>query len=187
MLQTATATAVNDDGSRSTNVRILFDTGSQRSCMTNSLKTRLGLKTVKTETLHLNTFGEKGYRKKRCDVVVLNLKTKRNDLIGISALNYPVICFPLPAKVSIREYPHLHGLQMADSSKDDQPIDLLIGPVITGTLSKPMQFEDSLVLLQLIVNLVGCSLGLYLLRLAQVRRSSRIWLLVDLIPFHMTS
>ena len=95
--------------------------------MTNSLKTRLGLKPVKTETLHLNTFGEKGYRKQRCDVVALNLKMKTNDLIGISALNYPVICSPLPVKVNIREYPHLHGLQMADSSKDDQPIDLLIG------------------------------------------------------------
>ena len=59
--------------------------------------------------------------------MALNLKTKTNDLVGISALNYPVICSPLPAKVNIREYPHLHGLQMADSSKDDQPIDLLIG------------------------------------------------------------
>ena len=101
LLQTATATAVNDDGSRSTNVRILFDMGSQRSYMMNSLKTRLGLKPVKTETLHLNTFGEKGYRNQRCDVVALNLKTKTNDLIGISALNYPVICSPLPGKVNI--------------------------------------------------------------------------------------
>jgi hypothetical protein len=42
------------------NRRILFDTGSQRSYITDNLKTRLGLKTTKTETLQLNTFGGKG-------------------------------------------------------------------------------------------------------------------------------
>ena len=61
LLQTATATAVNEDGSKSTNMRILFDTGSQRSYITDNLKSRLGLKTTRIETIHLNTFGEKGY------------------------------------------------------------------------------------------------------------------------------
>jgi predicted nucleic acid-binding Zn-ribbon protein len=63
LLKTATATALNEDGSKSTTVRILFDTGSQRSYITDNLKTRLGLKTTKTETLQLNTFGEKGLKK----------------------------------------------------------------------------------------------------------------------------
>ena len=127
LLQTATATALNEDGSKSTTVRILFDTGSQRSYITDNLKTRLGLKPTKTETLQLNTFGEKGYRKQRCDVAAVRLKTNARELLEISALSYPVICSPLPGKVNVKEYSHLHGLRLADSSIENQPIDVLIG------------------------------------------------------------
>ena len=127
LLQTATATALNEDGSKSTTVRILFDTGSQRSYITDNLKTRLGLKTTKTKTLQLNTFGEKGYRKQRCNVAAVRLKTNARELLEISALSYPVICSPLPGKVNVKEYSHLHGLQLADSSIENQPIDVLIG------------------------------------------------------------
>ena len=59
MLQTATATAMNEDGSKSVKVKILFDSGSQRSYVSDNLKSRLNLKSKKTETLHLNTFGER--------------------------------------------------------------------------------------------------------------------------------
>lgn len=130
LLQTATATALNEDGSKSTTVRIyciLFDTGSQRSYITDNLKTRLGFKTTKTETLQLNTFGEKGYRKQRCNVAAVRLKTNARELLEISALSYPVICSPLPGKVNVKKYSHLHGLQLADSSIENQPIDVLIG------------------------------------------------------------
>ena len=57
MLQTATAIATNEDGSKSARVKILFDSGSQCSYITNGLKSRLNIKPKKTEILHLNTFG----------------------------------------------------------------------------------------------------------------------------------
>ena len=63
LLQTAKATAFNEDNTKSTHVRILFDNGSQRSYVTSSLKSRLNLKTIKTETLRLNTFGGSTFRK----------------------------------------------------------------------------------------------------------------------------
>ena len=63
LLQTASAIAKNEDGSKSIRVKVLFDSGSQRSYVTDRLKSRLGLKPKKTETLHLNTFGEKNFRK----------------------------------------------------------------------------------------------------------------------------
>ena len=56
LLQTATAIARNEDGSKSTQVKILFDSGSQRSYVTDDLKSKLGLKSAKTEMLHLNKF-----------------------------------------------------------------------------------------------------------------------------------
>ena len=43
---------------RSTAVRVLLDTGSQRTYSTNSLKSRLGLKPIEKENIRLNTFGD---------------------------------------------------------------------------------------------------------------------------------
>jgi hypothetical protein len=77
MLQTATAIATNEDGSKSTKVKILFDSGSQRSYITDCLKSRLNIKAKKTETLHRNTFGERSYRKRKCEVSPLSLRSNK--------------------------------------------------------------------------------------------------------------
>ena len=137
LLQTATAIATNEDRSKSVPVRILFDNGSQRSYVTNNLKSKLGLKPTSSETLHLNTFGERAYRKQSCEVVTLPLRNKRNEYLEISALNFPVICSPLPKSVDIDDYPHLQGLELADSSESQCGIDILIGSdhywdIVTG-------------------------------------------------------
>lgn len=69
LLQTARALAANESTGRSANVHILFDTGSQRSYVTDSLTNRLKLKPLGKERLHLNTFGDHSFRTKTCDVV----------------------------------------------------------------------------------------------------------------------
>ena len=63
LLQTARTTAANSDESKSSPVRVLFDSGSQRSYISNCLKTTLKLKLMKNETLNLNTFGNSKFRK----------------------------------------------------------------------------------------------------------------------------
>ena len=50
LLQTATAVATNEDGTKMTKARILFDSGSYRSYVTNDLKSRLNLRSYKTES-----------------------------------------------------------------------------------------------------------------------------------------
>jgi hypothetical protein len=45
--------ALNTENSSSAKVMVLFDSGSQRSYVTSSLKSRLGLSTWKRETVHL--------------------------------------------------------------------------------------------------------------------------------------
>ena len=55
LLQTAKAMAVNDVNSKTAQVRILLDTGSQDTYITSRLKSKLNLSPVKSETLHLNT------------------------------------------------------------------------------------------------------------------------------------
>ena len=133
LLQIARAIATNENGTRSTTVRLLFDNGSQRSYVTDSLRSKLQLKPVQTERLNLNTFGESRYKKQDCDVVNFQIRkagTDDHDAINISALTFPVICSPLPSKVSVN-HPHLYGLDFADEPFDSQvsseSIDILIG------------------------------------------------------------
>ena len=69
LLQTAKAEAMNGTNNKIENVRILFDNGSQRSYITDTLKTRLGLSPIKKEKLNLNTFGDSKFKTQKCDVV----------------------------------------------------------------------------------------------------------------------
>lgn len=129
LLQTARAIATNEDGTKSTTVRMLFDNGSQRSYLTDGLRSRLRLSPLKSETLHLNTFGDNKYQRKSCQVFKLNLRNRVGDDIQISVLNFPVICSPLPTGINLHDYPHLKGLELADfdENNNQDSIDVLVG------------------------------------------------------------
>ena len=130
LLQTAIALASNQDGTKTTKARILFDNGSHRSYVTHHLQSRLNLKSHKTETLHLNTFGEQKYRKERCEIVKIRIsKPGCSDEVEISALSFPVICSAIPNKVDIDKFPHIQHLELADDidNANDDSIDILIG------------------------------------------------------------
>ena len=131
LLQTAITTVQSSNRSKSVTARILFDSGSQRSYITNSLKAKLGLVPVKRETLNLNTFGDKRFSKQHCDLVQVSLQGK-NGFHLISALCFPKICSPLSTSINIHQYPHLQGLDLADCCVTDAhnsniDIDILIG------------------------------------------------------------
>ena len=127
ILQTATASAISEDGSKTTCVRILFDNGSQRSYVSENLKYKLGLKSKGTETLNLNTFGEQKFQKQRCELLKLKLRASDGDDVMIKALKFPVICPPISTTINLEHHPHLIGTPLADKSKVDDPIDILIG------------------------------------------------------------
>jgi hypothetical protein len=119
------------NGSKAVKARILFDSGSQRSYVTNSLKSKLGLVPLKRETLNLNTFGDKRFSKQQCDLVQVSLQGN-NGRHSISALCYPKICSPLSTAIDINRYPHLQNLDLADCSitnahNTNIDIDMLIG------------------------------------------------------------
>ena len=117
-------------------VRVLLDSGSQRSYITNHLKRKLGLIPVKTETLNLNTFGNEKFSKRDCDLIKLRLQGKHGEDVNISALSFEAICSPVPSKVSLHEHPHLLDLDLADcisGNTDSQDnVDVLIGSDYTG-------------------------------------------------------
>ena len=116
---------------------MLLDDGSQKSYITNSLKTRLKLKPVKKQTVYLNTFGSDHYQKHVLDVVKLKLKGQFNGYwneIEVSALCVPEICTSLPASVDLEKYAYLQGYELADqytptTNFTERPINLLIGSV----------------------------------------------------------
>ena len=129
LLQTAATYAQGLNDSSPVPVRILLDSGSQRSYVTTALKERLKLAALKTETLNLNTFGDDRFTRQRCELVKLSLRGKEDD-VEISALCFPKICSPLSTSLDVSRYPHLQGLDFADASVVDgsqQNIDILIG------------------------------------------------------------
>ena len=120
-------------------VRVLFDSGSQLSYITEKLQSQLSLKPIKIEKLHLNTFGTRNYKTQACNVIKFYLQgLDQREKCSISALTSPVICSPLPSAVKIAEYPHLCDLQLADNYRGSRgDIDVLIGSnfywsVVTG-------------------------------------------------------
>ena len=133
LLQTARATVSN--GSRLVPARILFDTGGQRSYIRKSLQNRLRLNPIGKETLQLNTFGESKSKRENCEVFKVNMANKNNGKsIEITAIGFPTICAPLPAKVNISEYSNFDSLELADfnscdSSNDNDSVDILVGAV----------------------------------------------------------
>ena len=142
-LQTAVTYAKSSNDSSEIPVRVLLDSGSQRSYITSSLKRRLGLPTIKTETLNLNTFGDDNYTTQRCDMVQLSLKGKTRDR-KITALCFPKICSPLTTTLDLSRYPHLQGLELSDlnilkGQPVDSNIDILLGAdyyfeILTGEI-----------------------------------------------------
>ena len=142
-LQTATTQACAQGNQ--VPVRILMDSGSQRTYITDTLKNKLELVPEKTELLNLNTFGNDQVEQRKCDKVKLQLKGRSRD-IGISALSLPKICAPLTEMLDVDDYPHLEGLQLADdhlidNNETSSDIDILIGSdyyydIITGEIQR---------------------------------------------------
>lgn len=128
LLQTARATAINPSNGQSTSVRILFDSGSQRTYVTDDIRDKLSLDILYKERLNLNTFGENNYKSKKCDAVTLQLQRPGHpEVFDVKCLSFPTICTPVPSKVNI-EFPHLHGLDIGDNYNDEHgTIDILIG------------------------------------------------------------
>ena len=129
LLQTAQVMAVNPVTGKHQKIRILFDNGSQRSYITESLCSSLNLQAENNKQLQLNTFGDKNHRIKNCSVFQLEIRgVCTPNRTGITALSFPVICTTLPSVTHTDTLPHLEGLELADNSTGlCDRIDILVG------------------------------------------------------------
>ena len=64
-------------------VRVIFDSGSQRSYITNSVRKLLNLDSRSTETMLIKTFGSTKNDKQICDVVSVGMLLKNGGGVGI--------------------------------------------------------------------------------------------------------
>ena len=111
------------DESQQVSTRILFDSGSQRTYISEKVRNRLRLKALRSEKVIIKTFGQSEVQ--RLDVVQLKIKSKcDNVFMCIEALCVPTICSPLTNQnlSSVQELSEFRGLQFADLEHEDSKI-----------------------------------------------------------------
>jgi len=111
------------------NTRILFGSGSQRSYITQSLREKLGLQTVRKERLIFRTFGHSENVVKSLDVVKFWVKYDGRDdkALCLEVLCVPFICSPLTNQtiyVACETFPVLKELKLADFDHDSSRLKL---------------------------------------------------------------
>ena len=111
-------------------VRVLMGNGSQRSYVSQHLRSRLGLATLRKEQLTLNRFSNKQFSKREGDLIRVRLVRKQGGDVDIVALSFPAICSPLQGRINLEQHPQLLDLELADVTTDKRTsdtIDILIG------------------------------------------------------------
>ena len=133
LLQTAIAEVYNPKNPSSTlKLRLILDSGSQCSYLTEEAKNSLGLKRVKHQDLSIATFGASKGDPRRCEVVRVGVVTTSSHDEILELLIVPHICEPLsaqPITTCSKMFPHLSSLTLADTPSSDTPltVDMLIG------------------------------------------------------------
>ena len=114
------------------NSRIIFDSCSQRSYITEELQRTLHFPVAGQDTLLIKTFGEVSAKLQRCDIGQVAVETIDGMDVYVSTYVVPTICAPISHQIiqfTQKNYPYLHGLQLADNShsSEELSVDLLIG------------------------------------------------------------
>ena len=132
LLQTVVLKISSSSGKFS-HARILFDSGSQRSYISQELRKKLGCKTVRKERVILKTFGKNDNTARDLDVVQLFLESDSGESFCVEVLCVPLICSNLSNQnisLALKEFPNLRSLKLADCDEgplSDFKVDVLVG------------------------------------------------------------
>ena len=135
LLKTASAMVgkPNSPQQQKSKSRIVFDSCSQKSYISNRLRNALGLQPVSKQSLLVKTFGNDSPKLMSCDLVQVSITASDGLELYVNAFSVPyIICSPISnqaVELATKNYPHLSGLDLADdsSSLKDVDIDILIG------------------------------------------------------------
>jgi hypothetical protein len=148
LLQTARANIQSNDTLRQVSTRILFDSGSQRTYISEKVRNSLKLKAVRSEKVIIKTFGQSETSEvRRLDVVQFKVKNQHENIVtNVEALCVPTICSPLTNQnlSSVKKLPEFKDLQFPDFEHEEYPnlpVGILIGidyyyTFMTGELIK---------------------------------------------------
>ena len=127
-------------------VRLILDSGSQNSYISERACELLNLETVGEQSLSIATFGSDKGSRKVCPIVNVGMCLRGYPSMSLSLYMIPTICEPLvrqPISACVKQYPHLMGLQLADFSSTElsMPVDVLIGSdfywqLVTGSVCR---------------------------------------------------
>lgn len=120
----------NPDGK--VKVRVIFDSCSQRSYVSQRLHGTLQLPVIGSHNLLIKAFGDESPRLRSCELVQLSITSIDGMELYVNAYCVPTICSPLSdqaVRVAVQNYPHLQGLELADvpNKPGEVEVDVLIG------------------------------------------------------------
>ena len=120
LMQTALTEVKNPNSSSKQNVRILLDSGSQRTYTTENLAKKLGLKSERQEQIKLVTFGSDKPTILKTKVVKLCIKLNNGKSMDLCANIVPVISGTVSRKAVKIQYKSeldhlLNGLKLSDT------------------------------------------------------------------------
>ena len=123
--------------------KMILDTGSQRSYISQKVQRHLNLKTIRTEEISIDSFGEQSTEFKKYDLVGFNISTKSTtDKVKVRALHVKRLCNRIKGhdiNLDPLKYPKLHQLEFINDCEHDDDIEVgvLIGldhywDIVTG-------------------------------------------------------
>lgn len=150
MLQTAKACIYNVTApQRSVKIRLLLDSGSQRSYLSERARRLLKLQPVGEQRLSIATFGSSRERIQTYPIVEVGMRVKESSPLRLSLYVVPMICEPLvsqPIATCVAESQHLASLELADHADGETnlDVDVLVGSdyywhLVTGGVSRGTQ------------------------------------------------
>ena len=125
LMMTAKTVAKNADAGVSKKCNILFDSGSQRTYVSENLAKTLKLKPIGSENLKINAFGGANGVSKVRDVVEVNIVSREGSgEHNVRAVVMRNLCAPITSQSlnrgEIEKFGHLKNLDLADTYDDDK-------------------------------------------------------------------
>lgn len=132
LLQTVSSKVSSSPNGSFSNARLLLDNGSQRSYISESLRQKLGLKTIRQERILIKPFGYSEKVARTLDIVQLFVQVDFERSFCLEVICFPHLCDPLTNQnisYALQKFPSLKSLKLADSnpSCSDLTVDILVG------------------------------------------------------------
>ena len=128
MLQTAYTKVSNFSTQKEAKVCVLFDTGSQRSYISDELRNYLKLSVLRKERIFIKTFGKVEPTIKTVDIVQLKVLSPSKSVV-IEAICTPFICSDILSQnvhSVASQYQLLQNLRLADSSPEEINVSIFL-------------------------------------------------------------